>query len=1453
MDASTLGSYYSMNKNNKFSKIAVVGMGALFAGARNLSEFWGNVLAGKDCIEQVPEAFWNYQDYYAADPFTRDKTYCKRGGFLPSVQFDCLEFGIPPSVMESISLNQLLALKVAKDALIDARLLGNNQIKYDKNRTGVILGANLGGSAFPLRERITLPKRMQDMLSKYGVDDSVINKVVGDIQDGYIDWNENSFPGFLTNIVSGRIVNRFDFGGPNFTVDAACASSLCAMMQAMYELQSGNCDAVLTGGVNVSNDPLAYLSFSKTPALSLKNNIRPYDKAADGMLVGDGIGMMVLMRLEDAEASGQRIYAVIAGLGSASDGKAKSIYAPRMEGQLLALQRAYENSDISPAQISLMEGHGTGTPVGDLCEIKTLKQFFGQQALPNESIALGSVKSQIGHTTQAAGAASAIKMALALHHKVLPPTINVEQPNPDYQLEKSPFYLNVAPVPWVHDRPHRRCAAVSSFGFGGINYHLLLEEYVPATVQPWQRVNALPHLVLLAAEDNTQLQAKCQSMLDRVNALTELESEASVVDAFCSRQIPAAYCRVGFVAEDRAVLRDKLSKILPLLADTSKAQWQLPAGIFYRRSAVNADAKLVVMFSGQGAQYPEMGKSLALNFPEMHAAFAEVDQQLLAQGRPSLTSLLFPSGWDLSQRDAEQTRLNRTEHVQPALAAFCAGAYGILANRGFKPDFLLGHSFGELTALWAAGSLSRKELFRLSIARGQAMQASKDASGDPGAMLAVAKPPADLKQLLAAVSGVQIANLNSPEQVVLSGSTAGIARVAEQLGERNLKVVRLPVSGAFHSAHMRNAVQEFAKALQQTEFNAPALPVYANMSAEPHSANTHFQTLLAAHLESPVLFQQSIESAYRDGGRIFLEIGPKSILTSFAEASLRGKDAHLVSLNPAPKKDAVLQLLEAIAQLQVLGVAMADDPYRRPAEPATAPGKGKAGVVVTLQGRHYFTPESLERINRAGSAFGVGSSLTEAAAEPKTAQPKRPALAALMAKTKTSMSEEKVMLEPSQTAIAAVMPARELAPPMPQPVAPAPAVLSLSGGLSVNDVLHCQTANSQVQNMFYQTQAQQMDVLEKLIQHQNGVMQQLANSGAVSSQQVENISLQHAHSFEVLCQHSQNMFATHDAFLSNQNAILARLLGGEAVGLRQAQVQVAAPVARPAAPAAINAQPAVIQQTTVQPVRPVSAPAPAPVVAMPPPTPVQPVANVAVPTATKPMDADQFVATLLQVVSDATGYPTDVIDLEMNLEADLGIDSIKRVEIFSSLNEKYPDYADRIDIADLAGLTSLQEILDYFAKLAPGQTGSVPAVAAPSSIPIQASVTTATGSSAGISMENFTELLLNTIVNATGYPADVIDFEMDLEADLGVDSIKRVEMFSALQEQYEDLIKDLDPSDLMELKTLQQIIDFFAQRFQGEQSVSSVGAVAAEPATNDDVVETASALQQGGNAQRKKP
>jgi acyl transferase domain-containing protein len=451
--------------------VAIVGMGCRFPGAPDLATYWENVCAGVDAVGDVPPE--------RVDPafFESGALYCRRGGFVDT-RFDATRHGIMPVAARGSEPDQLLALDVATAALRDA---GYDTRPFARERAGVVLGR--GGYAGPGRGRLAEETRGAEQLV------TALRALVPSLTPEQLAAVGSEFRaavstatgadaaiGLVPNLAASRIAHRLDLHGPAFTVDAACASALVAVDHACVELGSGRSDLMLAGGVHLCQDEAFWSVFCRLGALSRNATIRPFDRRADGLVIGEGIGVVVLKRRADAERDGDRIYAIIRGTGIASDGR-HSLMSPAVEGQVLALERAWRDANLDPTTVALVEAHGTATQAGDAAELETLRRVFGQD--PTHRAVVGSVKSMIGHTMPAAGAAGLIKAALAAHHGILPPTLHCEDPNP--ALATTRFRTLSTSEPWPTDLPRR--AAVNAFGFGGINAHVVLDG-VPDAPRP---------------------------------------------------------------------------------------------------------------------------------------------------------------------------------------------------------------------------------------------------------------------------------------------------------------------------------------------------------------------------------------------------------------------------------------------------------------------------------------------------------------------------------------------------------------------------------------------------------------------------------------------------------------------------------------------------------------------------------------------------------------------------------------------------------------------------------------------------------------------------------------------------------------------------------------------------------------------------------------------------------
>ena len=907
--------------------IAIVGMAGVFPGAPDLPAYWAQVLAGRDAVTEVSSDRWNAEQYFGQSRSTPSKW----GGFLPPVPFDALAYGIPPASLPGIDTTQLLALDVSARALRDAGYdPGTGQGRsFDRSRTSVVFGA-AGGS---------------ELAAGYGFRTAhpALAGELPEALDRHLPTvSDDSFPGVLGNIVAGRVANRLDLGGANFTVDAACASSLAALDAACKELRSGGSEMVLCGGADLHNGINDFIMFASVHALSPTGHCRSFAEDADGIALGEAVACVVLKRLADAERDGDRIYAVVKGVGSASDGRSLGLTAPREDGQRSALRRAYAGAGIGPERIGLVEAHGTGTVVGDRAELAALTEVFTEAGAATGGCALGSVKSQIGHTKCAAGLAGLVKAALALHTGVRPPT-RLSAPGDYWHAEDSPFTFDTAARPWAVE-PAERCAAVSAFGFGGTNFHAVLSGY-GGTEEPEQGRDDWPsELFLFRGHDREQAGRE----LDRLAELLRVGDAAGrpwrLRDLARTVSVPSSTgggtrpVQVAVVADDLDDLAAKVSRARAELAGTAEpgAGEREPGGVFLAAAPdsglvhesgtvphpsdgrcplesgpLAGSDKLAFLFPGQGSQRTGMLADLFLAFPRL--------QHHLRAADPDWVSALYPpAAFTAEQRAAQQAALTDTRVAQPALGLTELAVHELLGHLGVHPDAAAGHSYGELVALHASGALDRHTLLTLSAARGEAVA---EAAGEhPGAMAAVTADPATARAALPEGLPVVLANHNAPDQIVLSGPAEAVAQAVQLLEAAGIPARLLPVGCAFHSPAVAAAADVLAARLADLPVRAPRFPVWSNVGAAVYPGSPgSVRATLAAQVAAPVEWVAQIEAMYAAGVRIFVEAGPGRVLTGLVGRIL-GARPHTAVACDVPGEPGLRRLLLALGRLAVLGV-----------------------------------------------------------------------------------------------------------------------------------------------------------------------------------------------------------------------------------------------------------------------------------------------------------------------------------------------------------------------------------------------------------------------------------------------------------------------------------------------------------------------------------------------------
>jgi acyl transferase domain-containing protein/phosphopantetheinyl transferase (holo-ACP synthase) len=879
--------------------VAITGMACLFPGAGDVAAYWRNILGKVDATSEPPPEAWDPDVYYDPGFADTDRTYCKRGGYLGSLaSFDPLANGIPPVAVGG-EPDQWLALQVARDALADAG--ADDLPDAVRTRTSIVLGKGTylnGGNAVALQRGLVVGQTI-DLLRRLHPEHSeeYLEALRIEMGDVLPPLSADTVPGLIPNIIVGRIANRLDLNGPAYTVDAACASSLVAIRHAVRDLLDGDCDLALAGGSQVWMPAATMNLFSRLGALSRRQSLRAFDKDADGTLLGEGIGIIVLKRVADAVRDGDRVYAVIRGVGISSDGHGVSVMAPRVEGEEIALRRAYSAAGVSPDSVDLVEAHGTGTPVGDVAEVTALTRVFGERGGELPHCALGSVKSMISHTIPAAGVASVIKSALALHHRVLPPTL-CDEPNPKLELERTPFYINTETRPWVHGGPAPRRAGVNAFGFGGINAHAVLEEFDgPSTGTRSHRPPWATELCLLEGSSAAEHADAADRLAGAIPShpgwsLTDLA--ATLAGELGTVTRPR---RLAVVAASLEDLQAKLGQAAERLRTPDCRRIKAASGIYYEAEPLGPTGQTVFVFPGEGAQYPHMLSELCLQFDEVRAVFDQIDRLYVGHPRGHLLSdWVFPRpAFSEDERRRATERLMELDIAVESVLTANAAVHAILSRLVPRVDALVGHSTGEHSAAMAAGVLDLSTDERLATFC-HGLHASYDTAASanqlPAAtLLALGTGAAEARAIADAAGGeLYVAMDNCPHQVVLVGDPRAAERARAHAAAQGVMCEVLPYDRAVHTPLFAPYADELRAVFDRLPVRATDAGLWSCTTAAPYPTDVAvIRELLVEHWTSPVRFTETIEALHDDGARVFIEVGPRGNLTAFTQDILRGK------------------------------------------------------------------------------------------------------------------------------------------------------------------------------------------------------------------------------------------------------------------------------------------------------------------------------------------------------------------------------------------------------------------------------------------------------------------------------------------------------------------------------------------------------------------------------------
>jgi acyl transferase domain-containing protein/acyl-CoA synthetase (AMP-forming)/AMP-acid ligase II/acyl carrier protein len=852
--------------------IAIIGMGCRFPGAEDSEQFWQNLSGGVDSISEVPPERWDIRKHYSRGGSEKNKSCSKWGGFLDNIRlFDAGFFQIPPEEADHLDPQQRLFLEVAWETMSCG---GYPNVTH--NHTGVFVGASFigyteefirGGSKITIRP--------------------------------------STATGNLLNMIAARVSHFFDLKGPAITLDTACSSSLAAIHLACQSLRAGECDRALAGGISLNLNETPYIFFSEAGALSPDGVCRVFDEEANGFVPGEGVGAVLLKPYDQAVEDADNILAIIKGSALNNDGHSMGLMAPNPHSQADVIRQAYINSGVPPEKVSYVEAHGTATQIGDAIEVRSLSQVFN--SMERQQCAIGSVKSNIGHLLAASGIAGLIKVILSMQHRQLAPSLHCRQEKKSIKFGQTPFFVNKTLQPWTSREPGEPLiAGINSFGFGGTNCHLIVQEapstgIIEESVAPGDAQGAV--LITLSAHHQDALDQKIQYLHKYLskNPNSSLHDVSYTLNARKSH----------FPQYRWAMITDSRSSALEQLDSFSRGESPVTLrsrNIYYATKKKGGAPRTVFMFSGQGAQYTAMGKVLYENEPMFREAVDLCQELIVSYFDHNLVELICG---ELSQEE-----LNKTAITQPvtfvmdlALAMFWQGL-------GLKPAAVMGHSVGEYVAAVIAGIISLEDALKMVVVRGRLMAQLPEGGG----MAAVFASREELTEVLDEGYQLDIAAFNGPDNIVLSGSLAELKRCLDVLKRRGIDSFQLQVSHAFHSAAVEPMIDQFSKVISGISFQKPTIPFISNLTGEVVTGSNVDRDYWLDHVRKPVNFAKGIETLCHNGYRDFLEIGARDQLAVLA-SKIVPDDARIRSSLPNPRKnsDQYAHLLGVLGEMYTLG------------------------------------------------------------------------------------------------------------------------------------------------------------------------------------------------------------------------------------------------------------------------------------------------------------------------------------------------------------------------------------------------------------------------------------------------------------------------------------------------------------------------------------------------------
>ncbi len=908
-------------------KIAVVGMAGWYPGAQSLRQFWENILTKRQQFREMVDCRLPLSEYYDPDVDAPDKTYGRNAAYIENFDFDWNSKRIPKSAVESSDIVHWLSLEVALKALSDANYT-KQQVKG--SNTAVILGNTLTGEwsrSNSMRTRWPfVHKVFKKSAQMHDMDDSQLAAFLSTAESVFKSVfppvDEDTLAGALSNTVAGRVCNYLDLHGGGYTVDGACASSLLAVINGAKSLVLNEVDMVFAGGVDISLDTFELIGFAKTGALTLEE-MRVYDDRASGFIPGEGCGFVILKRFEDALAAKDQIYAVINGWGISSDGKG-SITAPSIKGQARALRSAYRMAGYDASQLDFVEGHGTGTPVGDRVELLAIQEAMEMEPA-KRSVGLTSLKSVLGHTKAAAGIGAFIKTVIAVNRRVLPPTSGIEVPRDVFRDQAEALYpLIDGEVRLATDVVR---AGVSAMGFGGINTHVTCESFAEPSekFEPFINENVLlahpqdSEVFVFGSSSHEGLRKQLIQLADDVRSIAKAEVVDLAAD-LAYKVSPDAPVRGAFVADTPAMLKERIQALISLTKKGAREGT-------YVRDEQNTiwlsnwlgKRRLAFMFPGQGSQRINMARPLIRRFDWAAQWVKDCEAYAEALSTPHLASRFLLNNAQVLPESAVssiQAKLAQTEIAQPSICLSSLIWHRFLSEAGVKPVAVGGHSLGELTAIYAGGVCDEQTLLHLASRRGYEMAASDDEQ--KGKMAALMCTREQAEALLAQVSGyVTIANINGPEQIVVSGKEAAVDAVVDVAKDKGVSARELPVSHAFHSSLMGGAAERYAAEFADVKGRVSGPKLFSCMDGRAINGpmlmvGEHLQQQMLAHVDFVALTEALAEEA-----ELVIEVGPGRVLSDMFGHIVNPGRALALPVEPRP--GSAKGLNEVLAAVHVFG------------------------------------------------------------------------------------------------------------------------------------------------------------------------------------------------------------------------------------------------------------------------------------------------------------------------------------------------------------------------------------------------------------------------------------------------------------------------------------------------------------------------------------------------------